>query len=89
MGVNSPEVAQHVEMQRGGLDGLLAALAQAVQISQGPTSQQNTGGSGSNGLHPQKLVQSVGFRDSNTRKHEGVASLVTVLSASIVDAVLG
>ena len=32
MRVDSPEVAQHVEMQRGGLDGLGPALAQPVQM---------------------------------------------------------
>jgi len=38
--------------------------------SQGPMSQQNTDGSGRNELHPQKLMQLVGFRDPNARKHE-------------------
>jgi hypothetical protein len=33
MGVDSPEVAQDVEMQRGGLDGLGSAFAQAVASS--------------------------------------------------------
>jgi hypothetical protein len=50
--------------------------------SQGPMSQQNTDGSGRNDLHPQKLVQLVGFRDPNARKHEGAASVVAVLAAA-------
>jgi len=50
--------------------------------SQGPMSQQNTGGSGRNELHPQKLVQLVGFRDPNARKHEGAAPVVAVLSSA-------
>jgi hypothetical protein len=39
--------------------------------SQDPMSQQNTDDTGRNELHPQKLVQLVGFRDPNARKHEG------------------
>jgi hypothetical protein len=50
--------------------------------SQGPMSQQNTDGSGRNELHPQKLVQLVGFRDPNARKHEGAASVVAVLASA-------
>ena len=49
--------------------------------SQGPMSQQNTDGSGRNELHPQKLVQLVGFRDPNARKHEGAASVAVVLAS--------
>ena len=36
--------------------------------SHGPMSQQNTDGAGRNELHPQKLVQLVGFRG---QMHEG------------------
>jgi hypothetical protein len=51
--------------------------------SQGPMSQQkNTHGSGRNDLHPQKLVQLVGFRDPNPRKQEGTASVVAVLASA-------
>ena len=50
--------------------------------SQGPTSQQNTDGSGRNELHPQKLVQLVGFRDPNARKHERAASVAAVLASA-------
>jgi hypothetical protein len=50
--------------------------------SQGPMSQQNTDGSGRNELHPQKMVQLVGFRDPNARKHEGAASVVAVLASA-------
>src|ERR1700674_1755882 len=50
--------------------------------SQGPMSQQNTDGSGRNELHPQKLVQLVGCRDPNARKHEGAASAVAVLASA-------
>ena len=50
--------------------------------SQGPMSQQNTDGSGRNDLHPQKLVQLVGFRDPNAGKHEGAASVVAVLASA-------
>ena len=50
--------------------------------SQGPMLQQNTDGSGRNELHPQELVQLVGFRDPNARKHEGAASVVTVLPSA-------
>ena len=50
--------------------------------SQGPMSQQNTDGSGRNDLHPQKLVQLVGFRDPNARKHEGAASVAVVLASA-------
>src|SRR4051794_24102592 len=32
MRVNSPEVAEHVEMKRGSLDGLGPAFAEAVQM---------------------------------------------------------
>ena len=35
---------------------------------QGPMSQQITDGSGRNELHPQKMVQLVGFRDPNARR---------------------
>ncbi len=35
MRVNSPEIAQHVEMQRGGLDGFGPSLAQAIQMPLG------------------------------------------------------
>ena len=37
--------------------------------SQGPMSQQITDGSGGNELHPQKMVQLIGFRDPNALKH--------------------
>jgi hypothetical protein len=50
--------------------------------SQGPMSQQNTDGSGRNELHPQKLVQLVGFRDPNARKREEAASVVAVLASA-------
>ena len=50
--------------------------------SQGPMSQQNTDGSGINELHPQKLVQLVGFRDPDAQKHEGAASVAAVLAAA-------
>ncbi len=50
--------------------------------SQGPMSQQITDGSGRNELHPQKLVQLVGFRDPNARKHEGTASAAAVLASA-------
>ena len=50
--------------------------------SQGPMSQQNTDGSGRDELHPQKLLQLVGFRDPNAQKHEGAASVVAVLASA-------
>ena len=50
--------------------------------SQGPMSQQNTDGSGRNELHPQKLVQLVGFRDPNARKHEGTAPVAAVVASA-------
>jgi hypothetical protein len=50
--------------------------------SQGPMSQQNTDGSGRNELHAQKMVQLVGFRDPNARKHEGAASVAVVLASA-------
>jgi hypothetical protein len=50
--------------------------------SPGPMSQQNTDDPGRNELHPQKLPQLVGFRDSNTRKHEGAASVAAVLASA-------
>ena len=50
--------------------------------SQCPMSQQNIDGSGRNELHPQKLVQLVGFRDPNARKHEGAASVAVVLASA-------
>ena len=50
--------------------------------SQGAMSQQNTDGSGRNELHPQKLVQLVGFRDPNARKHEGAAPVAAVLASA-------
>ena len=50
--------------------------------SQGPMSQQNTDGSGRNELYPQKLVQLVGFRDPNARKHEAAASVAAVLASA-------
>ena len=50
--------------------------------SQGPMSQQNSDGSGRNELHPQKMMQLVGFRDPNTRKHEGAASAAAVLASA-------
>lgn len=50
--------------------------------SQGPMSQQITDGSGRDELHPQKMVQLVGFRDPNARKHEGTASATAVLASS-------
>jgi hypothetical protein len=37
---------------------------------QGPMSQQNPDGFGSNQLHPQKLVRLVGCRDPHAQKHE-------------------
>ena len=48
---------------------------------EGPMSQQNTDGSGRNELHPQKLLQLVGFRDPNARKHEGAPSAAAVLAS--------
>jgi plasmid replication initiation protein len=50
--------------------------------SQGPMSQQNIDGSGRNELHPQKLVQLVGFRDPDGRKREGAASVAAVLASA-------
>jgi hypothetical protein len=50
--------------------------------SQGPMSQQNADGAGRNELHPQKLVQLVGCRDPNARKHEGAASAAAVLASA-------
>jgi len=50
--------------------------------SQGPMSQQNTDGSGRNELHPQKLVQLVGFRDPNARQHEGASVAAPLVSAA-------
>ena len=50
--------------------------------SQGPMSQQNTDGSGRNELHPQKLMQLVGFRDPNARKHEGAELVAAVLASA-------
>jgi hypothetical protein len=50
--------------------------------SQGPMSQQNTDGSGRNELHPQKLVQLVGFRDPSARKHKGAAPVAAVLASA-------
>jgi hypothetical protein len=50
--------------------------------SQGPMSQQNTGGSGSNELHPQKLVQLVGYRDPNAQKHKADASVAAGLASA-------
>jgi hypothetical protein len=49
---------------------------------QGPMSQQITDGSGKDELHPQKMVQLVGFRDPNARKHEGAASAAAVLASA-------
>jgi hypothetical protein len=50
--------------------------------SQGPMSQQNIDGSGRNELHPQKMVQLVGFRDPNTRKHEAASTAAVLASAA-------
>ena len=50
--------------------------------SPGPMSQQNTDGSGRNGIHPQTLPQLVGFRDPDARKHEGAASTAAVLASA-------
>src|ERR1700722_4599861 len=49
---------------------------------QGPMSQQNTDDSGRNELHPQKMVQLVGFRDPNARKHEGAESVAASLASA-------
>jgi len=49
---------------------------------EGPMSQQNTDGSGRNELHPQKLLQLIGFRDPNARKHEGASSAAAVLASA-------
>ena len=54
----------------------------ADRRSQGPMSQQSTDGSGRNELHPQKLVQLVGFRDPNAREQEGAASAAAVLASA-------
>jgi hypothetical protein len=35
MRVNAPEIAQYVQVQRGGLDALGPALAQAVEVPLG------------------------------------------------------
>ena len=48
----------------------------------GPMSQQNTDGSGRNGIHPQTMPQLVGFRDPAARKHEGAASTAAVLASA-------
>ena len=40
--------------------------------SQGPMSQQITDGSGRNELHPQKMVQLVGFRDPKARSQKKI-----------------
>ena len=50
--------------------------------SQGPMSQQITDGSGRNELHSQKMVQLVGFRDPNARRHEGATSVEAVLASA-------
>ena len=50
--------------------------------SQGPMSQQNTDGSGRHELHPQKLVQLVGFRDPIARKDDGAATVPVVLASA-------
>jgi hypothetical protein len=50
--------------------------------SQGPMSLQNTGDSGRNELHLQKLIQLVGFRDPNARKHEAARGAVVHASAA-------
>ena len=50
--------------------------------SRGPMSQQITYGSGRNELHPQKMVQLVGFRDPIARKHDGAASVPVVLASA-------
>jgi hypothetical protein len=50
--------------------------------SQGPMSQQNTDGSGRHELHPQKLVQLVGFRDPIARKNDGAATVPVVLASA-------
>jgi hypothetical protein len=54
----------------------------AADCGSHPMSQQNTDGSGRNELHPQKMVQLVGFRDPNARKHEGAASVAVVLASA-------
>ena len=50
--------------------------------SQGPMSLQNADGSGRNELHSQKLIQLVGFRDPDTRKHEAERRAVVLASAA-------
>jgi hypothetical protein len=50
--------------------------------TQGPMLQQNTEGFGSNELHPQQLVQLVGFRDPNALMHEVTASVAGVLACA-------
>ena len=54
--------------------------------SQGPMSQQNTDGSGINELHPQKLVQLIGFRNPNAQKREGDASVAASVAAILASA---
>jgi putative serine protease PepD len=39
MRVDSPQVAQHIQMQRGGFDGLGTALAQAIEVTLGDSSR--------------------------------------------------
>jgi hypothetical protein len=43
--------------------------------AQGPMAQQDTDGAGINELHPQQLVQLVGFRDPDAQKHAEAASV--------------
>jgi hypothetical protein len=54
--------------------------------AQGPMAQQDTGGAGVNELHPQQLVQLVGFRDPDAGKHEEDAAVAESIAAVLASA---
>jgi hypothetical protein len=54
--------------------------------AQGPMAQQNTYGSGVNELHPQQLLQLVGFRDPDAGKHAEDTSAPESIAAVLASA---
>ena len=52
----------------------------------GPMCQQHTDGAGINELHPQQLVQLVGFRDPDAGKHAEDASVAEAIAAVLASA---
>src|SRR4051794_31593414 len=79
--MDAPEVAQHVEMKRGGLDGFGPALAQAVEMPFG-RSQFGVAQRGLLGQQLSRLVDVAGHEDAERDPKRIHGALVKADSSS-------